>query len=102
MHIELTSCFVGQDEIAFPAVGAMPFAKAFRAEQRAKARHLRVGQRDVEVGVRSRLPSKQGVYGPAAIDVHFQAVPLDECNNVGGVFFNHSRKCTNVFNEQAA
>ena len=46
-------------------------------------RHLRVRQRDIEVIERSRLLSENCVHAPPTIDVAFQAVLLQKCNQVG-------------------
>jgi len=90
VNVKPTSGFVGQDEVAFPAVIATLLAKASHAEQGAKARHLRVRQRDIEVIVRSRLRPEQRINRPATIDVHLKAILFQEHNEVGGVLLKHS------------
>ena len=92
VNVKTTSGFVGQDEIAFPAIGAMLLAKASRAEQGAKARHLRVRHRDIEVIVRPRLLSEYRINRPSAIDVHLQAIFVQKRNELGGVLLEH--KCS--------
>jgi len=90
VNVKPTSGFVGQDEVAFPAVVATLLSKASHAEQGAKSRHLRVRQRDIEVIVRSRLRPEQRINRPATIDVHLKAILFQEHNEVGGVLLEHS------------
>jgi hypothetical protein len=90
VNVKTTSGFVGQDEIAFPAIVAMVLVKASRAEYGAKARYLRVRHRDVEVIVRSRLLSEYGINRPSAIDVNLQAMLFQKRNEVGGILLEHN------------
>ena len=98
MNVKTTSGFVGQDEIAFPAIVAMLLAKASRAEQGAKARYLRVRHRDIEIIVRSRLLSEYGINRPSPIDVNLQAIFFQKRNEVGGVLLEHNCSVAAVLN----
>ena len=90
VNVKTTSGFVGQGEIAFPAIVAMVLVKASRAEYGAKARYLRVRHRDIEVTVRSRLLSEYGINRPATIDVNLQAILFQERNEIRGVLLEHN------------
>ena len=90
VNVKPTSGFVGQDEVAFPAIVATLLAKASRAEEGAKARHLRVRHRDIEVIVRSRLLSEYGIDRPSTVNVNLQAVLFQQRNEVGGVLLKHT------------
>jgi hypothetical protein len=90
VNVKPTSGFVDQDEVAFPAIAATLLAKASRAEQVAKARHLRVRHRDIEVTVRSRLLAEDGINRPSTIDVNLQAILFQERNEIGGVVLEHN------------
>jgi hypothetical protein len=90
VNVKTTSGFVGQDEIAFPAIVAMVIVKASRAEYGAKVRYLRVRHRDIEVIVRSRLLSEYGINRPSPINVNLQAILFQKRNEVGGVLLEHN------------
>jgi hypothetical protein len=90
VNVKPASGVVSQDEVAFPAVVAPLLAKASQAEEGAKARHLCVRQRDIEVIVRSRLLSQYRINRPAAIDVNLQAILLQERDEVGGILLKHN------------
>ena len=65
--------------------------KASCGEDGAKARHLRVWHRNVEVVVRSRLLAEYGINHPAIVNVHLQATRFQECTEVGGILLEHNR-----------
>jgi hypothetical protein len=90
VNVKTTSGFVGQDEIAFPAVVAMLLAKASHAKYGAKARYLRVRHRDIEVIVRPRLLSEHGINRPSPVDINLQAILFQKLNEVGGVLLEHN------------
>src|SRR5688572_21676048 len=90
VNVKPTSGFVGQDEVAFPAIVATLLAKASRAEEGTKARHVRMRHRDIEVIVRSRLLAEYGINRPSTIDVNLQAILFQERNEVGGVLLKHN------------
>jgi hypothetical protein len=96
VNVKAIAGFVGQDEIAFPAIVATLLAKASRAEEGAKTRYLRVRHRDIEIIVRSRLLSEDGINRPSAIDVHLQAILFEKRNEVGGVLLEHHRSVAAV------
>ena len=98
MNVKTTSGFVGQDEIALPAIVAMLLAKASRAEQGAKAADLRVRHRDIEVIVRSRLLSEYGINRPSPVDVRLHAILFQKRNEVGGVLLEHNCSVAAVLN----
>ena len=98
VNVKPASGLVGQDEVAFPAVIATLLAKASHAEEGAKARHLRVRQRDIEVIVRSRLLSEYRINRPATIDVNLQAILFQERDEVGGVLLKHNCSVAAVLN----
>jgi hypothetical protein len=91
VNVKPTSGFVDKDEVTFPAIVATLLAKASRAQEGAKARHVSVRQRDIQVIVRSRLLSEYGINRPSTIDVDLQAVLFQERNEVGGVLLKHTR-----------
>jgi hypothetical protein len=98
VNVKPASGLVSQDEVAFPAVIAMLLAKASHAEKGAKARHLRVRQRDIEIIVRSRLLSEYRINRPATIDVNLKAILFQERDEVGGVLLKHNGSLAAVLN----
>jgi hypothetical protein len=98
VDVKPASGFVSQDEVAFSAVIATLLVKASPAEKGAKARHLRVRQRDIEIIVRSRLLSEDRINRPAPIDVNLKAILFQERDEVGGVLLKHNGSLAAVLN----